>query len=43
MEYEEISEETLQSIGDRFEELLEDSKLNDWDVNYSVSMKTNLF
>ncbi|KAG8197645.1 hypothetical protein JTE90_001575 [Oedothorax gibbosus] len=40
VEYEEISEETLQSIGDRFEELLEDSNLNDWDVNYSNDVLT---
>ncbi|XP_055940224.1 frataxin, mitochondrial-like [Argiope bruennichi] len=40
VEYEQVSEETLQSLGDRFEEILEDSDLIDWDVTYSNDVLT---
>ncbi|PRD27176.1 UNVERIFIED_CONTAM: Frataxin [Trichonephila clavipes] len=40
MEYEHIAEETLQSLSERFEELLENSDLIDWDVTYSNDVLT---
>ncbi|GBN61583.1 Frataxin, mitochondrial [Araneus ventricosus] len=39
-EYEQVAEETLQSLSDRFEEVLEDSNLIDWDVTYSNDVLT---
>ncbi|CAL1279082.1 unnamed protein product [Larinioides sclopetarius] len=39
-EYEQVAEETLQSLSDQFEEVLEDSDLIDWDVTYSNDVLT---
>jgi len=38
--YENVSEETLQSLYDRFEEILQDSHFDDSDVNYSNGVLT---
>ncbi|KFM62886.1 Frataxin, mitochondrial, partial [Stegodyphus mimosarum] len=35
VEYGEIAEECLQSIGEQFENILEKAEIKDWDVNYS--------
>lgn len=40
MNYEHVAEETLQSLCECFEELLENSDLTDWDVTYSNDVLT---
>lgn len=40
IDYENVSEETLQSLYDRFEEILQNSSFEDWDVNYSNGVLT---
>lgn len=40
VQYENVSEETMQSLYERFEEVLQDSKFEDSDVNYSNGVLT---
>ncbi|GIX88007.1 frataxin homolog, mitochondrial [Caerostris extrusa] len=40
IEYDQIAEETLQSIGDHVEEILASSDLQDWDVTYNNGVLT---